>query len=295
MDASGSSTPSTPSTNTPLTDSSTQNSSPKRSSKRGKSYPAWAHCRLIESTTSKGKLMCMYCQKVFAGGGINRFKQHLAGIRGEVEACKKVLPDVRYQMQKSIDEHVEKRKKTQESFEEEHLYGPNMRGYDQEHLHMEDDYIQQIPSPFSAPPMSKGKGSSARGYQDKRSVEIEKNQHTVSGLIDVIERYSHGDSDLRSRLTSEIKIFRTAQGDFGRKSAIADRDAMLPEDLNLGDILADDDDDANDVEIGIGDRNQSYMDTPSIRSQNLDDELSPRSNAHGIGTNLSPWPPVNFD
>ncbi|OMP03888.1 putative Zinc finger, BED-type [Corchorus olitorius] len=217
MDASGSSTPSTPSTNTPLTDSSTQNSSPKRSSKRGKSDPAWAHCRLIESTTSKGKLMCMYCQKVFAGGGINIFKQHLAGTRGEVEACKKVLPD--------------------------------------EHLHMEDDYIQQIPSPFSAPPMSKGKGSSARGYQDKR----------------------------------------TAQGDFGRKSAIADRDAMLPEDLNLGDILADDDDDANDVEVGIGDRNQSYMDTPSIRSQNLDDELSPRSNAHGIGTNLSPWPPVNFD
>jgi hypothetical protein len=39
----------------------------------------------------KTKLVCLYCAKVFAGGGINRFKQHLAGTKGEVEQCRKCL------------------------------------------------------------------------------------------------------------------------------------------------------------------------------------------------------------
>ena len=44
------------------------------------------------------KLVCLYCAKVFTGGGINRFKQHLAGAKGEVEQCRKCPPDVRHQM-----------------------------------------------------------------------------------------------------------------------------------------------------------------------------------------------------
>ncbi|OMO67035.1 hypothetical protein COLO4_30259 [Corchorus olitorius] len=59
-------------------------------------------------------------------------------------------------------------------------------------------------------------------------IEMVKHRHTISGLLDVIERYSHGNSDLRSKLTSEVKIFKNAQGDFGRISAISDRDVMLP-------------------------------------------------------------------
>ncbi|OMP00304.1 putative Zinc finger, BED-type [Corchorus capsularis] len=609
MDASGSSTPSvetatsTPSTNTPMTDSSTQNSSPKRSSKRGKSDPAWAHCRLMESTTSKGKLMCMYCQKAFAGGGINRFKQHLAGIKGEMEALASIGPgykgpnfyDVRGFL---LAKNVEATKKFVDSFRETwkspgctimadgwtdqcrstlinflvycpkfivflksvdasdasktadmlyklfievvlfvgpenvvHMVTDNASNYVAAGRLLEHEFPKLYWSPCTthclnlmlhdigklnevgdivshASKITKyiynhcyalhlmrkhtngreilcpastrfatnfialqsilaqkdalramvtsrewtlsayAKDINGRKFVDLvldstfwkqcativkvteplvrvlrivdsedrlaigymqlhknlhtagywlnprnqySSVEMEQNQHTVSGLIDVIEgpfgspkpditmdhvtletlrpstilsrpsisrlniqsiwitmnqtapeRYSHGDSDLRSHLTSEIKIFTTAQGDFGRKSAIADRDSMLPgrnydpisfedfmetgdwmleeepgslsideledfdqlssshigaqiEDLNLGDILADDDDDANDVEVAIGDRNQSYMDTPLIRSQNLGDEVSPRSNAHGIDTNLSPWPLVNFD
>jgi hypothetical protein len=33
----------------------------------------------------KKKLVCLYCAKVFAGRGINRFKQYLARTKGEVE------------------------------------------------------------------------------------------------------------------------------------------------------------------------------------------------------------------
>ena len=43
---------------------------------------AWAHCDMID-----GKMICKYCQKSIQGEGINRFKQHLAGIGGHVNPC----------------------------------------------------------------------------------------------------------------------------------------------------------------------------------------------------------------
>nr|XP_025616612.1 uncharacterized protein LOC112708904 [Arachis hypogaea] len=41
--------------------------------------------------------MCIYCDKPIRGGGINRFKYHLAGKGGDVEKCKKVPPAVAHQ------------------------------------------------------------------------------------------------------------------------------------------------------------------------------------------------------
>ena len=34
-----------------------------------------------------GKMICKYCQKSIEGWGINKFKQHLAGIGGHVKPC----------------------------------------------------------------------------------------------------------------------------------------------------------------------------------------------------------------
>ncbi|XP_058732906.1 uncharacterized protein LOC131604488 [Vicia villosa] len=81
-------------------------------SSRGKTDIAWAHCKQVEE---KGKLvnLCIHCNKIIRGGGINRFKRHLAGITGEVEPCKKVPPDVQYQMKQNLDEVSNKRRKTQ--------------------------------------------------------------------------------------------------------------------------------------------------------------------------------------
>ena len=54
---------------------------------------AWVHCQLVE-----GKMVCNYCQKKVGGGGINRLKQHLASIRGNVRPCLKVSDDLRVEM-----------------------------------------------------------------------------------------------------------------------------------------------------------------------------------------------------
>jgi hypothetical protein len=42
----------------------------------------------------KNKLVCLYYAKVFTGGGINWFKQHLAETKREVEQCHKCPSDV---------------------------------------------------------------------------------------------------------------------------------------------------------------------------------------------------------
>ncbi|XLS76983.1 hypothetical protein HN51_061208, partial [Arachis hypogaea] len=46
--------------------------------------------------------------------------------------------------------------------------------------------------------------------------EFEKHKQTTSDLLDVIERYAYGDADLNSKLTSEMRIFKNAEQDFGR-------------------------------------------------------------------------------
>ena len=56
---------------------------------------------------------------------------------------------------------------------------------------------------------------------------MEKHRQTISGLLDVIEKYSYENPTLQSKLTSEMKLFRNAECDFGRKSAINDREAMF--------------------------------------------------------------------
>ena len=59
-------------------------------------------------------LVCLYCANVFAGGGINRFKQHLAGAKGEVEQRRKCPPDVRHQMLLNLKGNAEKKKRVRE-------------------------------------------------------------------------------------------------------------------------------------------------------------------------------------
>ncbi|XP_038713464.1 uncharacterized protein LOC120007338 [Tripterygium wilfordii] len=58
--------------------------------------------------------------------------------------------------------------------------------------------------------------------------EMTKHRDTGSGILDVIEKFSYGDMDLSGKLTSEMRIFVDAEGDFGRKTAINDREKMLP-------------------------------------------------------------------
>ncbi|XLR34901.1 hypothetical protein S83_062801, partial [Arachis hypogaea] len=85
---------------------------------RGKTDPAWGHCKQIVEKIGKITMMCIYCDKPVRGGGINRFKYHLAGKGGDVEKCKKVPPAVAHQFGQNIEEFMNKKRKTQENYAE---------------------------------------------------------------------------------------------------------------------------------------------------------------------------------
>ncbi|GKU94386.1 hypothetical protein SLEP1_g7887 [Rubroshorea leprosula] len=63
---------------------------------------AWAHCLIVPGRRNQTK--CLYCDKLILGGGKTRLKEHLAGIKGNVGACKKLSADVKWQMQQLLSE-----------------------------------------------------------------------------------------------------------------------------------------------------------------------------------------------
>ncbi|XP_019447364.1 PREDICTED: uncharacterized protein LOC109350596 [Lupinus angustifolius] len=57
--------------------------------------------------------------------------------------------------------------------------------------------------------------------------EFEKHKFTTSGLLDVIEKYAYADPDLLDKLTSEMRIYKNAELDFGRSAAIRERSKVM--------------------------------------------------------------------
>ncbi|KAL0925240.1 hypothetical protein M5K25_003558 [Dendrobium thyrsiflorum] len=49
---------------------------------------AWNHFIEIKGTDGKRQYKCLYCGIAYKGGGINRMKQYLAGVKGNITACK---------------------------------------------------------------------------------------------------------------------------------------------------------------------------------------------------------------
>ncbi|XP_062212864.1 uncharacterized protein LOC133913667 isoform X2 [Phragmites australis] len=64
--------------------------------------PAWKHCLMVRSE-GRVRLKCAYCGKHFLGGGIHRFKEHLARRPGNACCCPKVPRDVQDTMLRSLD------------------------------------------------------------------------------------------------------------------------------------------------------------------------------------------------
>ncbi|XP_052206864.1 uncharacterized protein LOC127811184 isoform X2 [Diospyros lotus] len=73
----------------------------------------------------KVQLKCLYCGKIFKGGGIHRIKEHLAGQKGNASTCLRVQPDVRLQMQESLNGVVAKKRKKQKIVEEMSNFNPS--------------------------------------------------------------------------------------------------------------------------------------------------------------------------
>ncbi|XP_024021568.1 uncharacterized protein LOC21411043 [Morus notabilis] len=79
--------------------------------------PAWKHCQMFKNG-ERVQLKCIYCSKLFKGGGIHRIKEHLAGHKGNASTCLRVPPDVRALMQQSLDGVVVKKRNRQKLDEE---------------------------------------------------------------------------------------------------------------------------------------------------------------------------------
>lgn len=79
--------------------------------------PAWKHCQMFKNG-DRVQLRCLYCSKLFKGGGIHRIKEHLAGQKGNASTCLRVPPDVRALMQQSLDGVVVKKRNRQKLDEE---------------------------------------------------------------------------------------------------------------------------------------------------------------------------------
>lgn len=79
--------------------------------------PAWKHCQMFKNG-ERVQLKCIYCGKIFKGGGIHRIKEHLAGHKGNAATCLRVPSNVRVLMQESLDGVVVKKRKKQKIAEE---------------------------------------------------------------------------------------------------------------------------------------------------------------------------------
>ncbi|XP_077238960.1 uncharacterized protein LOC143880095 [Tasmannia lanceolata] len=91
--------------------------------------PAWKHCQIIKNG-DRNQLKCLYCGKIFSGGGIHRIKEHLAGQKGNAASCSRVPTDVRRNMQQSLDGVVVRKKKKQKLAEEIKSLNPTLNDLD---------------------------------------------------------------------------------------------------------------------------------------------------------------------
>ncbi|GAV91057.1 zf-BED domain-containing protein/DUF659 domain-containing protein/Dimer_Tnp_hAT domain-containing protein [Cephalotus follicularis] len=117
--------------------------------------PAWKHCQMYKNG-EKIHLKCVYCSKIFKGGGIHRIKEHLAGHKGNAATCLRVPPDVRLAMQQSLDGVVVKKRKKQKIAEEIMNINPissELDAFTTDHCDV-DTGLQLIGSPNTLEPSS---------------------------------------------------------------------------------------------------------------------------------------------
>ena len=84
---------------------------------------AWIHADVIEGIHAdviEGKIYFKCCNKWIKGGGINRFKQQLVVVRGNIapwEADLKFIGEIRLELQQQFDEFEEEKAKQKEMYD----------------------------------------------------------------------------------------------------------------------------------------------------------------------------------
>lgn len=98
--------------------------------------PGWEHC--IAQDERKKKVKCNYCDKIVSGG-INRFKQHLARIPGEVAPCKHAPEEVYLKIKDNMKWHRTGRKQRRPDAKEILTFYPQSDNEDEEDEQVEAD------------------------------------------------------------------------------------------------------------------------------------------------------------
>ena len=122
---------------------------------REKVDPAWEYFSLGADEKGHNTFTCVYCRKTYKGGGINRMKKHLAGIKGDIGSCKKVSHDVRYQMLEYVKE-FELKKKAKKQRQEEMFSVPSTNSDMQEDEDVQEVFSSGLPK---KPVLGKRKGT----------------------------------------------------------------------------------------------------------------------------------------
>lgn len=115
--------------------------------------PAWKHCQMFKNG-DRVQLKCLYCHKLFKGGGIHRIKEHLAGHKGNASTCHSVPPEVQNIMQESLDGVMMKKRKRQKLDEEMTNVNAMTGEVDAIPNHMEIDssiHLIEVSEPVEAP------------------------------------------------------------------------------------------------------------------------------------------------
>lgn len=133
---------------------------------------AWRYVTEGQNSQGKRVFICNFCHKQNAGGGINRMKQHLAGIKGNVDSCKKVPSDVRVLVQGALQENVQKAKQKKGCYDDISPYGKSIHEF-------EGDDVQEIPQVEKT---NIGVGASSKG------------KRKANGNIEAYFKYGTNDS-----------------------------------------------------------------------------------------------------
>ena len=113
-----------------LTSSSVQDSTTNSQSTRSKTDPTWEHVSKERYANGRKVLICLYCKKIAKSEGIHKMKQHLAGVKWDIDPCKSVPPDIIFQMENSLQEFMNSKKATQKAYEYRNRYDPNVSQFE---------------------------------------------------------------------------------------------------------------------------------------------------------------------
>jgi hypothetical protein len=149
----------------------------------------------------KKKLACLYCAKLFAGGGINQFKQHLVGTKGQVQQCCKCPPNVRHQMFLNLQGNVEKKRRAREIKADFNPYNVKQREHEERMIRQfeddckgdDDDDVEANGKKQMLPPKVANKGKSkTTGVVKQSTASCGKHKEKATLGAYFIPRSTHG-------------------------------------------------------------------------------------------------------